>query len=86
MTFGPGQEMTLTLIDLIPSLVICFWQLSGLRIYIVFTLSHVQAYVSGFDLAVKSIKVILGSRVEQTTLGWRPIYCIQGPDRSEDDV
>ena len=71
MTLGPGQEMTFTLINHIPSLVVCFCQLSGLKISIVFTLSHVQAYVSRTDLAVNSIKVILGSPVEQTTQGWR---------------
>ena len=80
MTLGPGQEMTLTLINHIPSLVVCFCQLSGRRllseISIVFTFSHAQAYVSIIDLALKLVQVILGPSLEQTTISWSPRYDI----------
>ena len=43
-----------------------------------FTFSHVQAYVSKTDLAVKLAKVILGPSIERTctTEGWGPRYYI----------
>ena len=39
---------------------------------IVFTFSHVKAYVSKIDLAVKQVKVILGSSFDQTMMGSSP--------------
>ena len=39
---------------------------------IVFTFSHVKAYVSKIDLAVKYVKVITGSSFAQTMMGWSP--------------
>ena len=38
--------------------------------------SHVKYYVSKIDLAVKKVKVILGSSFEQTMMVWRPKSCI----------
>ena len=37
-----------------------------------FTFSHVKAYVSKIDLAVKYVKVILWSSFYQTMMGWSP--------------
>ena len=37
-----------------------------------FHFSHVKAYVSKIDLAVKQVKVILGSSFDQTMMGWSP--------------
>ena len=37
---------------------------------IVFTFSHVKAYVSKIDLIVKLVKVILGSSFDQIMIGW----------------
>ena len=68
MTLGQGQEMTLTLINYIPSFdFICCLHLATLmsqaeivsKISIVFAFSHVIAYISKKDLAVKYVKVIL---------------------------
>ena len=39
---------------------------------IVFTFSHVKTYVSKIDLAVKQVKVILGSSFYHTMMGCRP--------------
>ena len=39
---------------------------------IVFTFSQVKDYVSKIDLAVKYVKVIVGSSFEQTMTGWGP--------------
>ena len=39
---------------------------------IIFTFSHVKAYVSKIDLAVKQVKVILGSSFYQTMVGCSP--------------
>ena len=39
---------------------------------IVFTFSHVKAYVSKIDLAVKQVKFILGSSFDQTMMSWSP--------------
>ena len=38
----------------------------------VFTFSHVKAYVSKIDLAVKKVKVIQRSSFAQTIMGWSP--------------
>ena len=38
----------------------------------VFTFSYRKAYVTKFDLAVKQVKVTLGSSFEQTMIGWSP--------------
>ena len=38
----------------------------------VFTFSHVKAYVSKIDLAVKKVKVIPRSSFAQTMMGWSP--------------
>ena len=38
----------------------------------VFTFSHRKAYVTKFDLAVKSVKVTEGSSFEKTMIGWSP--------------
>ena len=39
---------------------------------IIFTFSHVKAYVYKIDLAVKYVKVILGSSFDQTVMGCSP--------------
>ena len=65
--------MTLTLINCIPSS--CLQVIS--KISIVFTFSHVQAYVSETELALKFVKVILGPSFEQTMMSWSPRYCIK---------
>ena len=39
---------------------------------IVFTFSHVKAYVPKIDIAVKYVKVILGSSFYQIMIGWSP--------------
>ena len=73
--------MTLIYINHIPSstpLVVCICHFSGLRLQyfkkksIVFTFSHVKAYVSKIDLAVKYVKVISGSSFAQLLMGWSP--------------
>ena len=61
MTLGQGQEMTLAFINYLPSLTISCLHLAIFRsqaatvskISIVFAFSHVKAYVSKIDLAVK---------------------------------
>ena len=78
MTLGQDQEMTLTLINYISSLtplhVATFKSQAAIvsKISIVFAFPHVKAYVSKIDLAVKYVKVILGSSFEQTMMGWSP--------------
>ena len=79
MTIGKVQEMTLTLItcNYIPSLTISCLHLATLKsqaeivskIPIVFAFSHVIAYLSKIDLAVKYVKVILRPSFEQTIMG-----------------
>ena len=44
-----------------------FW-----RISIVFAFYYIKAFVSKIDLAVKYVKVILGSSFEQTMMAWSP--------------
>ena len=44
--------------------------------------SHVKAYVFKIDLAVKYVKVILGSLFEQTMMGWSPKCYIQSVVKS----
>ena len=60
MTFGQGQEMTLTLNTNLPSfteLVVCIYR---------------KALVTKFDLAVKWVKVTPGSSFEQTMMDRSP--------------
>ena len=59
--------MTLTLVtcNYIPLL-------SASQKSIVLTFSHVKAYVSKIDLAVKLVKFIPGSSIEQTMMNWSP--------------
>ena len=74
---GQDQEMTFTLINHIPSFtpsVLFIYHFSGLRLQEfsknpVFTFSHVKAYVSKIDLAVKQVKVTKGSSFDHTTMG-----------------
>ena len=82
MTLGPSQEMTLTIINHIPSLVVCFCQLSVLRLQkfpkypLLLTFSPMYKPVSKTDLAVKLVMVILEPSFEQTMMGWSPRYYI----------
>ena len=78
---GLDQEMTLTKINHIPSstplvfLHLPLFKHQAATVFkksIVFTFSHVKAYVSKIDLAVKYVKVILGSSFDQTMMGWSP--------------
>ena len=39
---------------------------------VVFTFSHVKAYVFKIDLAIKKVKVILWSSFDQTMMSWSP--------------
>ena len=75
MTLDSDQEMTLTLINCIHLLVVCFCQAAIVsKISVVFT--FIQAYVSKTDLAVQLVKVIPGSSFEQTVMGCSPRYYI----------
>ena len=83
MTLGQDQEKTLTLINYISSLTplhvaVTFKSQAAIvsKISIVFAFPHVKAYVSKIDLAVKYVKVILGSSFEQTMMGWSPRWYI----------
>ena len=73
-----GQEMTLTQINHILSLVVLYLTLFrsqaaiAFKISIIFTFSHVKAYVSKIDLVVEQVKVILGSSFYQTMMGCSP--------------
>ena len=77
MTLGQCQEITLTLINYIPSLTpLVNFQVSdcnSTKISIVFAFSHEKPmYVSKIDIAIKKVKVILGSSSDQTMVGWSP--------------
>ena len=67
--------MTLTYVNHILSLVVLHLPLYRplakivFKKSIIFTFSHVKAYVSKIDLVVKQVKVILGSSFYQTMMG-----------------
>ena len=70
MTLGQGQK-----IDSIGCLHLATFRSQTAtvsKISIVFAFSHVKAYVSKIDLAVKKVKVILWSSFDQTMMGWSP--------------
>ena len=74
--------MTLTLINHILSLVVLHLTIIRsqaaiiFKKSIIFTFSHVKAYVFKIDLAVKQIKVILRSSFYQTMIGYSPKFYI----------
>ena len=56
MTLGQGQEMTLTIINYIPSMTLATFKSQAdivSKISIVFAFFHVKAYVSKINLAIK---------------------------------
>ena len=88
MTFGQGQEMTLTLKTNTTSLaqyVVCIYQLSSHRLQnflknLMFSLFfHGKAYVTKIDIAVKYVKVNPRSCFIHTMMSQSPSFIDIGP-------